>query len=375
MTELKWFLLAAIALLAGCRSNMTLAKPVDPKMIAVQTRQDATLNVVVQVDTFSLGKIKTNFGSHDMEQFRTDIPVIIGNGIFSLLAGGNVFRTVKRTAVGPPADFIVSGTYDHSSYLGTGGREWIPFAGTFGAPINEATVHEVLHVIVLNVKTGRSILDQKFSEHQKEWSTVYSIAQANWLQPNFLAKVSQAITEAIRPYATNSPVEEGSRHPASNVESKPQANELHESANLVHILNTPVIPSINGRVANLEFFIDDEIDPSKVSDSLGKCGSTKAQTTFSRTATSYVWFCVSIVPDGKFSEGSATFTMAMRRDEDRSLVTWLPAVTLKVKQDSPYGTLLSGYGAKERGKIEVGKYVVEVFSNNEKVGEGSFEVL
>lgn len=366
---MKRSLVALIALAMGCRANMTLVKPVDPHLIAVQTNDNAQLNAVVQVDNFSLGKIKTNFSEHDMEQFRADMPVLVGNGLFGLL--GNAFRTIKRSAVGPPADFIVSGSYDHTSYFGTGGREWIPFAGTFGAPINEATIHEVLHVNVVDTRTGRSILDQQFNDDQEERTSIYSTAQGNWLQPSFLAKVAQSIVDAVRSVsggAAGAPA-------ASNFATQPQRpEEARVNSPRPSVPGEPAIAGINGRVANMVFFADDDIDPSRVSDSLHKCSSARPQASFQRDRTRFVWICTFIVPDGRFLAGSVGFAMDIRREKDRSLVTWLPAVTLEVKQSDSYAVVLQGYSAKDQGRIEAGNYVVGAFSNNEKVGEGSFAV-
>jgi hypothetical protein len=365
----------AMFLITGCRANMTLPRPVDPQHIAVQTNLEAPVEVVVQVDSFTLGEIKTNFGAQDMRQFRQDMPIMIGNALFGALAGGRAFRTVKRSSAGPSADFIVSGRYDHTSYVGTRGREWIPFAGTFGAPINEATVHEVLHVKVMDAATGEVVFSQQFAEDQSEWTSIYTTAEATWFQPNFVARVSQGVADAIRARAvelakgrTGSPGTSSPRIAARPATADPPSNEGDDLDRL------QAIRSIHGHVANVVFFVDDEIDPQRLADFLGRCNTAKPRGQFSRTDTSFVWICVFISPDDGFLPGSAVLTADVRRGEDRSLVTWLPTATLEVKSDDQYGVVLQGYGARERGKIDPGRYVVGIYSANEKVGEGYFEV-
>ena len=135
-----------------------------------------------------------------------------------------------------------------------------------------------------------------------------------------------------------------------------------------------MIENINGRVANIQFFLDDEIDPSRTSDFLDRCTSSSPQSNFDRRSTRYVWFCAFVVPDGKFKNGSSHFTMALRRATDNSLVTWFPGITLKLYPAAPYGMLLNGYGAKDPGQIEAGAYRLEIRTNNQLVGTGFFEV-
>jgi hypothetical protein len=372
---MKLHVLLVASLMTGCAANMTLVKPVDPNHIAVQSNPNAQFDAVVQVDDFSLGNIKTNFSDRDMQQFRSDMPVTIGNKIFSMLAGGGLFRSVKRTLSGPEADFIVSGTYDFYSYLGTHGREWIPLAGTVGARINEATIRETIHVSVLETKTGRVILDRAFHEDQEEWTSIYQTAQAAWLQPNFVGRVSQGIGDAIRAVLSGSAELTNSEiaKPDTEMDAGRESREGSAEQQPVVIPN-PVIESINGRVGHVQFFVDQEIDPARVPDFMHKCGTAKPQKTFAKATTEFVWFCVFVVPQGRFSTGSASFTMALRRTSDGSLVTWLPGATLELRSTDPYGMLLQGYGATEAGRIEVGGYRLEVYSSNEFVGGGTFEV-
>ncbi|MGH8553844.1 MAG: hypothetical protein ACRERS_11155, partial [Methylococcales bacterium] len=135
-----------------------------------------------------------------------------------------------------------------------------------------------------------------------------------------------------------------------------------------------LIENINGRVANVQFFLDDEIDPSRLPDFLDRCKSSNPQSDFNRRSTRYVWFCAFVVPDGTFKNGSAHFTMALRRAVDNSLVTWFSGFTLEVHPMAPFGMLLNGYGAKDPGKIEAGAYRLEIYANNQLVGTGSFAV-
>ncbi|MGH8558636.1 MAG: hypothetical protein ACRESZ_14490 [Methylococcales bacterium] len=75
----------------------------DPKHIAILTSDNPRIDGVLQIDDFTLGKVKSNVSSQDMQQFREYTPSMIGNSIYASLAPG-VFRAVKRTKAGPPAD-------------------------------------------------------------------------------------------------------------------------------------------------------------------------------------------------------------------------------------------------------------------------------
>ncbi len=356
--------------LVGCHANLTLPKPMDPKHIAISSSNNPRIDAVLRIDDFVLGKIQSNISAHDMQQFREYTPTLIGNNIYASLAPG-MFRAVKRTMAGPSADYVVSGTYDLYMYVGTKGREWIPFAGTFGARIQEATVKETLHVVVKEARSGQVLLDQDFEEEQEEWNSIYSPAQATWLQPNLMGKVVTAIVQAI----------EGSGRTSTYTATPPVTNTVESKVSPVPSKYASadqgggqLIESINGRVPNIQFFTDDEIDPSRTSDFMDRCTSSSPQSTFDQRSTRYVWFCAFIVPDGRFKKSSPHFTIALRRAADNSLVTWFPGITLELDPTAPYGMLLNGYGATDPGKIEAGAYRLEVYTNNQVVGTGSFEV-
>jgi len=366
---------AGIALLAaavvGCAANMTLPRPTDPGVIAVRVSPGAPVNAVVQVDDFSLGAIKTNFTAADMQQFRRDIPIKIGNDIFAALAGGQQFRTVKRTSAGPQADYIVSGVYDHTSYFGARGRDWIPMAGIVGAHINEATVTEVLHVSVTETATGREVLSTSVRSDQDEWTSIYQgVAQSTWLEPRLIGQAAQAAYEAIRNAAAGS-------YPSPNaVAQQPASSPAPTAPAPVNAPSpaTPLIVGINARVARIQFFVDESLDDGRKTGIETICSRAKPQSSFVSSSTTFIWFCMFVVPEGKFTEGSVSFAIALKREKDGSLVTWFPAVTMNPKPEWPYGMLFQGYGSKEAGEIPAGVYRLEVYAHNELVGQGRFSV-
>lgn len=359
------------AVLSGCAANMTLTRPVDPSAVAARVTPHAPIQAVVRVDDFALGEIKTNFSADDMNQFRRDTPVIIGNNIFSMLAGGQQIHTVKRTSAGAKADFIVTGTYDHTSYYGTHGTHLIPVVGTLGAPINEAKVKEVLHVKVLDGSTGREIFRGSVSNEKDERTSVYQTAQGSWLEPHLIGQAAQAAYAAIQGAASTS-----SQRARSTVrEIAPTLPATPSMGARTPQPGSALIEGINARVARVQFFVDDSLDSDTTPDIGSVCSNAQTGSAFESSSTKFIWFCVFLVPEGEFAQGSASFSMALKRAEDDSLVTWLPVVSLHPKRKWPYGMLFQGYGAKKAGEISVGAYRVDIYVDNELVGSGGFEIL
>ena len=107
---------------------------------------------------------------------------------------------------------------------------------------------------------------------------------------------------------------------------------------------------------------------------MSRCESASFRTVFPQNATGFVWFCVFIAPDGKFAAGTTNLSMALRKEPDNTLVLWFPVAAVETPLNAPYFILLQGYGAQKIGQINTGKYRVEIYSSNAKVGEGSFEV-
>jgi hypothetical protein len=192
---------AALALFPGCRRNVVTAPAaIAPQDLGTFRVADAPTPVVVLIEDFENGKLETNLDKDQEESLRKADPVAIPNNLQALIGQRQVFREVIRseTANSTRADYIVSGTYDLYVKLGTSGREWIPFAGTFGAKINEATAREKINVKVVRSNDGREILNRSFPSEQQESTSVYSQPRVSWLQPNYLAGIGSAIITAIQ---------------------------------------------------------------------------------------------------------------------------------------------------------------------------------
>lgn len=190
------FLLA----LAACSPNLTVSKPVSPEHLGSYRVSNPEIDSVVLVEDFEIRAMDTQFSTDDEAAFRESHSVAIANAIQDVIGKRQVFREVRRVeqpGEAPPR-FVVSGAYDFTMRLGTQGREWIPFAGTFGARINEAFVDENLELWVTDQTTGQEIFRKSFPSTQEEWTSVYSRANVVYLQPEYLASAANAVVLGIK---------------------------------------------------------------------------------------------------------------------------------------------------------------------------------
>lgn len=188
----------------GCaRHNVTPPAPIAPQYLGTYRMTDAPDPVVIAIDDFRAGKFETNVDEDQERNLQQSAPLAVSNGLQELMGKRQLFKEVLRVgssgaADSTRADYVVSGTYDLYLKLGTAGREWIPFAGTFGAKINEATANENTDVVVKRSRDGEVILHRAFASNQQETTSIYSQPRVGFLQPNYLAEMSGAVIAAIQ---------------------------------------------------------------------------------------------------------------------------------------------------------------------------------
>lgn len=198
-------------LIAGCtRHNVTPPAPIAPQHLGTYRIADAPDPIIIAIDDFRAGKFETNVDEDQEKNLKQTAPLAVSNGLQELIGKRQLFKEVLRvgssgTTGSSQPDYLVSGTYDLYLKLGTSGREWIPFAGTFGAKINEATANENTDVIVKRSRDGETILHRAFPSNQQETTSIYSQPRVGFLQPNYLAEISSAIVAAIQADSGNAP--------------------------------------------------------------------------------------------------------------------------------------------------------------------------
>jgi hypothetical protein len=168
-------------------------------MLGTFKTEHAEIPAAVQVANFTIGAVDTQYSEADKEVFRRTMAVIVPNVLQETLGKRQVFSQVARVeTAGGHADYVIVGNYDFFERLGTQGREWIPYAGLFGAKINEATVRGTMRVVVQDARTGASIMDRTFTEQHSERTSVYTRPLVGYLQADHMAEISEAIISAIR---------------------------------------------------------------------------------------------------------------------------------------------------------------------------------
>jgi hypothetical protein len=190
-----------ITLLQGCpsaRFNVTSA-PAPPEHLGSFKMESATIPVVVQLTNFVIGNVDAQFSEEDNTKFRYHAGVAIPNMLQDFLGKRQVFSQVTRVSQVQPftADYIVSGDYEFFQRLGTQGREWIPYAGAFGAKINTAWVKATLSVRIMEAKTGAEVFRKNYPEEHKEDTSIYQRVSVGYLQAAYMAGIASDIIGVI----------------------------------------------------------------------------------------------------------------------------------------------------------------------------------
>jgi hypothetical protein len=155
---------------------------------------------IVQIANFTIGAVDTQYPEEEKNVFRRHMAVAIPNILQDYLGKKQVFANVTRSSSPIPAqaDYTVTGEYDFFERLGTGGREWIPFYGTFGGSINEAWVKGTTTVVVADAKTGAEILRKSYAEEHRDRTSIYQRPNVGYMQADYVAGIATEITDAIK---------------------------------------------------------------------------------------------------------------------------------------------------------------------------------
>jgi hypothetical protein len=185
----------------GCGTHYTVRNaPVPADQLGSYRISDAETPVVVQFADFTVGKVDTQYPEREKDDFRRAMAVFIPNLLQEQAGKRQVFSAVTRSsrADSSAADYVVTGRYDHFERLGTRGRQWIPFYGTFGGKINEAWVKGELAVAVVNGKTGVAVLERTFQEEHRDRTSIYQSPNVGYLQADHAAEIVGAIVTAVQ---------------------------------------------------------------------------------------------------------------------------------------------------------------------------------
>ena len=198
----KFLLVAMIMIVfAGCSPvHFTVTSaPIRPEDTGRFAVYNPAIPVGVQIANFEIRKVDTQYPEKEKELFRQHFSIAIPNMLQEFLGKRQVFREVTRVTMPKPdqSDYIITGIYDFYERLGTRGREWIPFAGLFGAPINEATIRGKLSLRIIDAKSGSIIFEKDFTEEHSEKTSIYKKANVGYLQANYLGMISSEIIRAI----------------------------------------------------------------------------------------------------------------------------------------------------------------------------------
>ena len=191
-----------ITIIHGCaRVHFTVTSaPVPPEHAPSFKTEAAEIPVVVQITNFVINKVDTQYPESEKEVFQRHYALAIPNSLQDSLGKRQIFSRVTRVTISNPteADYILSGNYDFFSRLGTQGREWIPFAGTVGAEINEAWVKETMHLRITHSKTGAEVFFKSFPEEHRDRTSIYKKAQVSYLQANYISAMTSEIIDVIK---------------------------------------------------------------------------------------------------------------------------------------------------------------------------------
>lgn len=156
----------------------------------------------VQIANFEIRQVDTQYPERKKELFRRHLAVTIPNMLQEFLGKRQAFPEVTRVAKPRPdaTDYVITGTYDFFERIGTQGREWIPFAGTFGAAINEATVKGTLSLRIVQAKSVAVVLEKIFPEEHSERTSIYKKANVGYLQADYLGQITTEVIKEISNY-------------------------------------------------------------------------------------------------------------------------------------------------------------------------------
>lgn len=199
----------AITVGTGChRAKFTVQNaPAAPEFLGSYKVPNPEMPVVIQLANFNIRTVDTQYNASGKEAFRNYFSSAIPTMLQEVLGKRQVFAEVKRTAAPNPqgSDYLILADYDFFERLGTQGREWIPLAGTFGAPINEAWVKGRLTVQVVRSDGGAKVFQREYVEEHRDRTSVYSAPRVGYLQADHLAQIAQDVIEAIRSSSVGTP--------------------------------------------------------------------------------------------------------------------------------------------------------------------------
>lgn len=191
----------AFVILSGCGAHFTVSSdPIRPEDATRYSAANPEIPVRVQVVNFEIREVDAKYPEDDKNLFRRHFAIAIPNMIQEQLGNRKVFSEVVRVSSARPesTDYVVTGTYDFFERLGTQGREWIPFAGTFGARINEAWIRENLSVRVTKANSVKTVLERSYLEEHRDKTSIYHKAYVGYLQTAYIARICTDIINSIK---------------------------------------------------------------------------------------------------------------------------------------------------------------------------------
>lgn len=203
---LRLTLLTSVVLVACSPKFNVTSAPAAPKDLGSFKTQSPSIPVTVQITNFSIGRVDTQYTEEEKDLYRNHFSVAIPNMLQEFMGKRQVFSEVTRVENANPASakYIMSGDYNFFERLGTQGREWIPFAGTFGADINEAWVKGDLGIRIIDARTGAEVFRKRYPEEHRKRTSIYQPAQVGYLQANYVSViVSEVIAEITKLESSN----------------------------------------------------------------------------------------------------------------------------------------------------------------------------
>jgi hypothetical protein len=185
---------------SGChRIHYAATSPMNPEDTGHFILAKAPTPSRIQISNFEIGEVDTQYPEKEKGLFRQTNATFIANVFQEQLGKRQEFSEVTRVKTAQPdvTDYVVTGKYDYFERLGTQGREWIPFAGLFGASINEATCKGKLSLTIVKSKNEKVIFDEIFPEEHSEKTSVYTKALTACLQADQVGRITSAIVKAI----------------------------------------------------------------------------------------------------------------------------------------------------------------------------------
>lgn len=190
----------------GCSSvHYTVSSaPVRVKDTGRFATSNPEVPVKVQITNFEIRHVDTQYPEKEKTLFRKHNSIAIPNLIQESIGRRQRFSEVRRVTSFTPhlSDYVITGTYDFFERIGTQGKEWIPFAGTFGAPINGATILGKLTITIIETQDNIEIFDKSFTEDHSERTSIYKNAKVGYLQADYIGNISSEIINAISRHQT-----------------------------------------------------------------------------------------------------------------------------------------------------------------------------